>query len=84
MVFNMLVWWYKNRRYFYRGQDCIENFCKDLKELGTEIINFKEKEMIPLTNKEIKSSEMQKVCYICKENFCDDENKKKVRDHWRI
>ena len=35
----------------------------------------------PLTNKEIKSYEKQKVCYICKENFCDDKNKKKVRDH---
>ena len=33
----------KNRRYFYRGKDCIEKFCKDLKELGTEIINFEEK-----------------------------------------
>ena len=31
-----------------------ENFCKDLKELGMEIINFEEKEMISLTNKEIK------------------------------
>ena len=33
----------KIRRCFYRGKD-IENFCKDLKELGTEIINFEEKE----------------------------------------
>ena len=55
----------KNRRYFYRGKDCIEKFCKDLKELGMEIIYFKKKEMIPLTNKEIKSYEKQKVCYIC-------------------
>ena len=38
-----------------------DNFCKNLKELGTEIINFGEKEMIPLTNKEIKSYENQKV-----------------------
>ena len=45
----------KNRRYFYRGKDCIKKFCKDLKELGTEIINLGGKEMIPLTNKEIKS-----------------------------
>ena len=36
----------KNRRYFYRENDCIE-------KLGTEIISFEEKEMIPLTNKEI-------------------------------
>ena len=38
--------------------------------------------MIPLTNKEIKSYEKQKVCHICKRGFCDDDkNKKKVRDH---
>ena len=64
--------------YFYRGKD-IENFCKDLKELWTEIINFEEKEIIPITNKEIKSYEKQKVCHICKEKFYNDKNKKKVR-----
>ena len=30
----------ENRYYLYRGKDCIENFCKKLKELGTEIINY--------------------------------------------
>ena len=68
-------------RYLYRGKDCIEKFCNDLKGLGTEIINFEEKEMILLTNKEIKSYEKQKVCHIYKEKFCNDKNKKKVRDH---
>ena len=68
-------------RYFYRGKDCMKKFCKDLKELRTEIINFEEKEMIPLTNKEIKSYEKQKVCHICKEKLCSNKNKKKVRDH---
>ena len=71
----------KNRRYFYRGKDCMEKFCKDLKELRTEIINFEEKEMIPLTNKEIKSYEKQKLFHIRKEKFCNDKNNKKVRDH---
>ena len=78
----------KNRCYFYRGKDCIEKFCKDLKELGTEITNFEEKEMIPLTNKQIQSYEKQKVCHICKKEFCFDKNdekefknKKKVGDH---
>ena len=33
--------------------------------------------MIPLTNKEINSYEKQNVC--CKEKFCCDKNKKKVR-----
>ena len=59
----------------------IEKFCKDLKKLGTEILNFEGKEMIPLTNKEIKSYEKQKVCHICKEKFCNNKNNKKVRDH---
>ena len=52
------------------------------------MINFKKKEMISLTNKEIKSYEKQKVCYICEKRFCDDKNKNseydpyhKVRDH---
>ena len=44
----------KNRRKFYRRKDCIKKFCKDLKELATEIINYKDKEMVPLTDKEIK------------------------------
>ena len=64
----------RNRRYFYREKDCIEKFCKDLKELRMEIINSEENEMIPLTNKEIKSYEKQKVCYICEKKFCDDKN----------
>ena len=53
-----------------------------------KIINFEEKEMIPLTDKENKFYEKQKVCYICKKEFSTDENDKnafklyhKVRDH---
>ena len=52
------------------------------------MINFKKKEMIPIVNKEIKSYEKQKVCYISEKKICDDKNKKsendlyhKVRDH---
>ena len=37
--------------------------------------------MIPLTNKEIKSYEKQKVCHIWKKKVCYDKNKKNVRDH---
>ena len=84
----------KNRRYFHRGKDCIEKFCKNLKQLVTEITDFEEKEMIPLTNKEIKSYEKQKVCYICKKKLCHDKNKKAdipfiIRSeilslHWKI
>ena len=34
--------------------------------------------MIPLTDKENKSYEKQKVCYICKKEFSTDENDKNV------
>ena len=33
----------ENKHIFYRGGDCIKRFCSDLKEFGTKIINYKEK-----------------------------------------
>ena len=44
----------KTRCKFYRTKYHIEKFCKDLKQLTIEIIKKKKKEMIPLTDKEIK------------------------------
>ena len=58
-----------DRDYFYRGKDCIENFCKKLKELGAEIINYREKEVMPLTDGENKTYEKQKICHISKKKF---------------
>ena len=53
-----------------------------------KIFNHEKKEMIPLTNKEIHSYEMQKICYMCKKEFCTNKNDEnefklnhKVRDH---
>ena len=42
----------ENKHSVYRGKDCIEKFCKDLKELTTKIINYVEKDIIPLTDNE--------------------------------
>ena len=43
----------KNKLDCWRGKDCMEMFCKDLKEHVTKIINYeKKKEMMPLTNEE--------------------------------
>ena len=50
----------KHRRKFYRRKDCIEKICEHLKELATEIINYKEKEMIPLAYNKIKSYKNKK------------------------
>ena len=55
-----------------------------LREYAKKIINYEEKEMIPLTKKEEKMHNKQKVCYICKKGYSTDDNNKKyhkVRDH---
>ena len=67
----------KNKLNYYRGEDCMERFCKDLKEHATKIINCEKKVMVPLTKEEKEDYNNQKVCYICKKEFIDD----KVRDH---
>ena len=60
----------------YKGEYCMERFCKDLRGHTMKTINYEEKEMIPLIDKENKSHEKQKVCYICKKEFSADENDK--------
>ena len=69
---------------YYRGKNCMKNFCLDLREHVTKIINYEKKEMIPSTKEENKMHNQQKVCYICKEIFSTDDNNKKyhkVKDH---
>ena len=56
-------------------------FCKDLRDQAMKIIDYKKKEMIPLTNEEKESYEKQKVCYICKKEFSTGKKYCKVRDH---
>ena len=41
----------KNKLDYYRGEDCIKQFCKDLRKHATKIINCNKKEVIPLTKK---------------------------------
>ena len=74
----------KNKFDYYRGKNCMKNFCLYLREHAAKIINYEKKEMIPLTKKEEKLHNKQKVCYICKKKFSTDDNNKKyykVRDH---
>ena len=72
----------KNKLDYYRGEDCMKKFCKDLREHATKIINYEEKDMIPLTKKEEENHNNQKVCYICKKEFdTNDKKNYKVRDH---
>ena len=68
---------------YYRDQDCIKIFCRDLRDLSAmKIINNEKKDIIPLTKEEKESYEKQQICYICEEEFCNcNKQKQKVRDH---
>ena len=72
----------KNKVNYYKGDDCMKKFCKDLREHSTKTINYEKKKMIPLTTEEKIYHNKQKICYICKKKF-DISNKKhhKVRVH---
>ena len=67
-----------NELSYYRGEDCMKRFCKDLKDHATKIIDFKKKTMIPLTKEEEDNYNKENTCYICKKDFNNDM---KVRDH---
>ena len=54
----------KNKLDYYRGEDCMKKFCLNLRKHATKIINYEKKKMIPLTKKEEKHHNKQKVCYI--------------------
>ena len=74
----------KNKLDYYRGKNCMKNFCLDIREHATKIINYEKKEMIPLTKEEKNFHNLQKVYYICKRIFSTHYNHKKyhkVKDH---
>ena len=58
----------------------MERFCKGLREHAMKIIDYEKKEIMPLTDKENKFYEKQKVCYICKKEFSINKLYHKVRD----
>ena len=81
----------KNKLNYYRGEDCMKKFCKNLREHARKIINCEKKDMIPLTKEEEENYNNQKVCYICKKEFNTSDKTEsssfeckkhyKVRDH---
>ena len=56
----------RNKLNYYRGDDSMKKFCKDLKEHATGIIIYEKKKMVPLTTKEKINYNKEKICYICK------------------
>ena len=67
---------------YYRKDDCMKKFSKDLREHVTKINNYEKKKMISLTTEEKIYHNKQKICYICKREFNNNDKKNyKVRDH---
>ena len=50
----------KNKLDYYRGKNRMKNFCLDLRQHATEIINYERKGMVPSTMEEKKMHGMQK------------------------
>ena len=79
----------ENKLNCYRGKDCIEKLCKNLKKCAMKIVNYEKKEMILLTKEEKRFYKKQEACHVCQKEFCYDKNdesytnKKKVKDHFR-
>ena len=60
----------------------MKKFSKDLSEHVSKIINYEKKNMILLTAEEKIYHNKQKICYICKKEFNNNDKKNdKVRDH---
>ena len=56
----------KNNLDYYRGKNCMKNFCLDLREHATKIIKYEKKEMIPLAKEVKKMHCRQKMLYVQK------------------
>ena len=70
----------KNKLNYYKSKDCMKKFSKDLREHASKIIDYEKKKMIPLTTEEKIYHNKQKICYICKKEFSNNEKKNyKVR-----
>ena len=68
--------------YIYRGEDCMENFCKTMNEIREEIFEkMKTPKPMIITHEQEKEFQECKKCFICGGSFNNTKDKKKVRDH---
>ena len=68
--------------YLYRGEDCMDVFCKTMNEIREEIFDVMKnpKDMIITPEQEQEFQKCSK-CFICGGGFSNTKDKKKVRDH---
>ena len=65
----------KNKINYYRGDDCMKKFCKDLREQAMKIISYEKKRRVSLATKEKIHYNKQKISYICKKEFNNNDKK---------
>ena len=58
-----------NKHIVYRGKDCIETFCKYLREHATKKINFKKRKVKLLTKEQENQMKMRKSVISVKKNL---------------
>ena len=59
----------KNELIYYRGKDCMEMFCEDLRYQPIKITNYEKKEIIPVTNEEKSLMKSKKFVIYVKKNL---------------
>ena len=62
----------KDKHNSYRGEDCMKRFFDSLREHTVDVINFEKKKMLPLTEKELKHTKMQRNVTFAKKNSQKD------------
>ena len=60
---------FKNKLNYYRGDDCMEKFCKELREPSTKIINYEKKKNILLKPEEKKIMMIKKYAIYTKKTL---------------
>ena len=68
----------ENKLYNYRGKDCIEKVSKKLKEDVIEMINYKQRDIIPLTQEE------NNYCNEQEKMFCVDKYDKNYNNRKKL
>ena len=65
-------------------EDCMKKFCSFIREHAKNVTDFKNKNMLPLTKKELKPHQDATMCYSCRKRFskevAKDKNYRKVGD----
>ena len=59
----------ENKDTLYHEKDCMKKLCTSSREHAKNIIDFAKKQMLPLTEEELKTHQDAKACYICRKKI---------------